>query len=110
MHDDAEFLGLAPGAEPGRFQVDVVDRLTRLDGQLYGGAAIALSVAAAETVSERPALWMTTQYVSTVAVGDRLDVHAEVLAAADRTVALTPDASPPPAPAGHTASHTTTEG
>jgi acyl-CoA thioesterase len=85
VHDDAEFLGLAPGAEPGRFQVDVVDRLTRLDGQLYGGAAIALSVAAAETVSERPALWMTTQYVSTVAVGDRLDVHAEVLAAGRRT-------------------------
>ncbi len=33
-----------------------------------------------------------------------------LVAAADRTVALTPDASPPPAPASHTASHTTTEG
>ena len=60
-----EFLGLIAGSGPGRFHFDVVDRLARLDGRLYGGAAIALSVAATEVLTERPALWMTTQYMST---------------------------------------------
>lgn len=85
MQTDAAFLGLEPADGPGRFHFTVVDRLARLDGQLYGGAAIAMSVAAAEQVSDRPALWMTTQYVSTVGRDARVDVEAEVLAAGRRT-------------------------
>lgn len=85
MHDDVEFLGLVPGVEPGRFRFDVVDRLARLDGQLYGGAAIAVSVAASESLTGRPALWMTTQYVSTVGSGARVEVVTEILAAGRRT-------------------------
>ena len=80
-----EFLGLIAGYGPGRFHFDVVDRLARLDGRLYDGAAIALSVAATEVLTERPALWMTTQYMSTVATGARVQVHAEALAAGRRT-------------------------
>lgn len=85
MRDDAEFLGLEADGEAGRFHFNVLDRLARIDGQLYGGAAIAVSVAAAEAVTDRPAVWMTTQYVSTVASGARVDVTAEVLAAGRRT-------------------------
>lgn len=85
MHVDAEFLGLVPTTDPGRFTVTVVNHLARLDGKLYGGAAIAMSIAAAEVVTDRPALWMTTQYVSTVEMGAEIDLLTEVLAAGRRT-------------------------
>ncbi len=85
MLSDVEFLGLVASGDPGRYRFTVVDRLARLDGRLYGGAAIAVSIAAAELVSERAALWMTTQFVSTVDQGSEVDVLAEVLAAGRRT-------------------------
>lgn len=85
MQTDADFLGLTAEADPGRYRFTVVERLARLDGRLYGGAAIAVSIAAAELASERSALWMTTQFVSTVDTGATVDVLAEVLAAGRRT-------------------------
>jgi len=85
MPTDADFLGLVPDTEPGRFTFTVIERLARLDGRLYGGTAIAVSIAAAELASERTALWMTTQFVSTVERGASVAVHAEVLAAGRRT-------------------------
>lgn len=85
MPSDADFLGLIEGDLPGRYRFRVTDHLTRLDGRLYGGTAIAVSVAAAELVSDRSALWMTTQFVSTVEEGAEVDVLAEVLAAGKRT-------------------------
>ena len=85
MHTDAEFLGLERRDGPGRFHFVVADRLTRLDGRLYGGTAIAVSVTAAEQTSERSALWMTTQFVSSVAEGDEVEVLVEVLAPGKRT-------------------------
>ncbi|MCZ7535064.1 MAG: thioesterase family protein [Acidimicrobiia bacterium] len=85
MHTDAEFLGLLRGDGPGRFHFTVDERLGRLDGLLYGGAAIAISIAAAEEVSDRHALWMTTQFVSTVGQGADVSVLAEVLAPGRRT-------------------------
>lgn len=86
MNADVDFFGLAPRADdPARFDVTVVDRLSRLDGQLYGGAAIGMSITAAEAVTGGNALWMTTQYVSTVARDHRLDLLTEVLAAGKRT-------------------------
>lgn len=85
MNADADFFGLEPTTDPGTFGVTVVNHLARMDGQLYGGSAIGMSVAAAEAVTERPALWMTTQYVSTVATDHRLELRAEVLAGGRRT-------------------------
>jgi acyl-CoA thioesterase len=85
MPTDAEFLGLTTAAGPGRYRFEVVDRLSRLDGRLYGGTAIAVSIAAAELVSDRTALWMTTQFVSTVEQGATVEVLAEVLADGRRT-------------------------
>lgn len=85
MQKDADFLGLEPGAGEGRFSFVVEDRLTRLDGRLYGGTAIAVSIAVAEQTSGRQALWMTTQFVSSVAMGAKVGVHAEVLAPGKRT-------------------------
>lgn len=86
MSSDVEFLGLT-GAEtgPGRYRFTVTEVLSRPDGFLYGGTAIAVSVAAAELVSERNTVWMTTQFVSSVAKGSNVSVHAEVLAEGKRT-------------------------
>lgn len=82
---DSEFLGLEPAGEPGRFRFDVQNHLSRLDLQLYGGTAIAVSIATAETVTERSPLWMTTQFVATAPGGSTIDVHTEVLAPGRRT-------------------------
>jgi acyl-CoA thioesterase-2 len=82
---DAEFLGMRRAAGTDNFSLTVIDHLSRLDGKLYGGTAIAASVAAAEQVSDRPALWMTTQFVSTTGLGSRIDVNVEVLAPGRRT-------------------------
>jgi len=85
MQSDIDFLGLVPDDEPGRFHFTVADHLARLDGKLYGGTAIAASIAAAELVSERRALWMTTQFVATAPHGTEITVQAEVLAPGRRT-------------------------
>ena len=79
MTTDAEFLGLTPDDGSGRFRFTVADHLARLDGRLYGGTAIAVSIATSELVSERPATWMTTQFVSTAGAQEQIAVHAEVL-------------------------------
>lgn len=81
---DREFLGLTDLGD-GRFRFVVEDHLTRLDGRLYGGTAIAVSVATGAEVSGRDPLWMTTQFVSTVEEGGTVDVLAEVLAPGKRT-------------------------
>ncbi|MBX7161503.1 MAG: thioesterase family protein [Acidimicrobiia bacterium] len=85
MRSDVDFLGLVPDEAPGRFGFSVVDRLARLDGRLYGGAAIAISVAVAEITTARSPLWMTTQFVATAPLGTEMVAHAEVLAGGKRT-------------------------
>jgi acyl-CoA thioesterase len=85
VQSDADLLGLVPAGDDGRYRFVVEPHLSRMDARLYGGTAIAVSVAAAELVSERQALWMTTQFVSTIAQDETVDVHAEVLAAGKRT-------------------------
>jgi acyl-CoA thioesterase len=84
---DAAFLGLRrdDGDGAGRFRFTVEDRLSRMDARLYGGTAIAVSIAAAEELTDRPVLWMTTQFVATAAQDTEIDVLAEVLAPGKRT-------------------------
>jgi acyl-CoA thioesterase len=82
---DATFLGLHAGDEAGRFRFTVEDRLSRMDARLYGGTAIAVSIATAEELTRRPVLWMTTQFVATAAQDTEIDVLAEVLAPGKRT-------------------------
>lgn len=91
VSSDLVFFGLLPaaGAPPGgshtRFTFEVTEHLCRLDGRLYGGAAIGASMAAASELTGRPALWMTTQFVSSVDQGATVTVDVEVLAAGRRT-------------------------
>lgn len=83
--DDIGFLGLVTHDEPGAFSFTVADHLARLDGRLYGGTAIAVSIATSEAVSARRALWMTTQFVASASHGEQVSVLAEVLAPGRRT-------------------------
>jgi acyl-CoA thioesterase II len=82
---DVDFLGLVADDDPGRFRFTVRNHLSRLDARLYGGTAIAVSLTAAELVSQRAPLWMTTQFVSTAPADAEISVHAEVLAPGRRT-------------------------
>lgn len=86
---DAEFLGLiADATEDGRerrFHFQVSNHLARLDGRLYGGTAIAVSMTAAELLTERTTVFMTTQFVATAPAQELISVHAEVLAHGRRT-------------------------
>lgn len=79
---DERLLGLEPDpGDPGRLSFVVVPHLCRSDGRLYGGAALAASLAAAEVATGRPALWSTTQLVAVADHGDRVHVDVEVAAA-----------------------------
>lgn len=82
---DADFLGLRSGDVPGRFHLTVENHLARHDGRLYGGTAIAVSIAAAELVTGRHAVWMTTQFVATAPPGEDITIDAEELAPGRRT-------------------------
>lgn len=82
---DTDFLGLVQGADPGHFSFKVEKHLARLDYKLYGGTAIAASIAASEILTDRQALWMTTQYVATAPADTEISLHAEVLAPGKRT-------------------------
>lgn len=69
----------------GHYGFDLTPDLARFDGRLFGGAGLAASVAALEAVTARGALWTTVQFVGTAEIGDRIDCHAEVLAAGHNT-------------------------
>lgn len=82
---DERFLGLEGSDDPGRFAFVVAPHLSRFDRRLYGGTAIAVSLAAIERATGRDARWATTQFVSTAPLGARVDVDADVLAAGRHT-------------------------
>jgi acyl-CoA thioesterase len=76
------WLGLDVDGADASFEL--APHLARSDGRLYGGTAVAVAVAAMEAVAERPVLWATVQFVSTVETGQRIRIHTEALAAGRR--------------------------
>ncbi|HVA09877.1 MAG TPA: thioesterase family protein [Acidimicrobiales bacterium] len=77
---DLETLGLSFDEDLHHARFDLTARVARHDGGLYGGTAIAASVVAMEAVTNRGALWVTTQYVATAKLGDSIELASEVLA------------------------------
>jgi acyl-CoA thioesterase II len=77
---DIETLGLEFDADGTRCRFELVPEVARHDGTLYGGTAIAASVAGMEAASGRPALWATTQYISTAQQGETVECTAVLLA------------------------------
>ena len=77
---DARLLGLEPGGGEGELRFVLRPHLCRPDGALYGGTALAATLAAMELVTGRPALWATTQLVSTAQLDDVIHCVVEPLA------------------------------
>lgn len=76
---DAELLGVEDDGS-GALSFVVTDQLCRTDGRFYGGAALAAALAGSEHVSGRAALWSTCQLVGTAALGERIELVADVVA------------------------------
>src|SRR4051794_22564308 len=76
---DARLLGFER-VDEHRLRFVLEPHLCRPDGALFGGTAIAAAVAAMEAVAGRPALWATSQIVSSAQGGDTVDVLVETLA------------------------------
>ncbi len=78
--DDLKMLGISIGEDPLSCEFTLVPGVARHDGGLYGGTAIAASVVAMECATQRPALWVTTQYISTARLGDLIECTTEIRA------------------------------
>jgi acyl-CoA thioesterase-2 len=78
--NDLEMLGIAMVENPLSCRFTLVPGVARHDGGLYGGTAIAASVVAMEAATQRPALWVTTQYISTARLGDLIECSTEIRA------------------------------
>jgi len=79
------WLGLERGDIEGRWTFELTRNLSRFDGRFYGGTGLAIATALVEATTERDALWVTTQFVGSAEVGDRLDCRVELLAHGRRT-------------------------
>jgi acyl-CoA thioesterase len=75
---DVELLGLTFDADRTRVRFPLTPSVARGDGALYGGTAIAVSVAAMEAATQRDALWVTTQYATQAELGDEIECTTEV--------------------------------
>jgi acyl-CoA thioesterase len=59
-------------------------KLCRPDGGLFGGTAIAASTTCMEAATDAPAVWITTQYVSTAQVGSVVELDTVIVAKGKR--------------------------
>lgn len=84
--EDLAFFGLVPHGA-GRWTFELTTLLSRpIDGRLFGGTALAVSILLGEVETDRPGLWSTTQFIDgSTAIGDELECRVEVLASGFRT-------------------------
>lgn len=59
----AEHLGLTPTRNPRRWRLPVVESLTTPQGTLVGGVALGAAATALESITGRPLVWATAQYL-----------------------------------------------
>jgi acyl-CoA thioesterase len=84
-------LALIPfefGHERGAAHFVLTPDLTRHDGALYGGTGAAAAVMLMEAATQRPALWVATQFVAQARTGERIEVVAQTLAEGKRIAQL----------------------
>jgi acyl-CoA thioesterase II len=81
----AEFLGLAPTDDPLRWRLPVVDSLTTATGSLFGGVALGAAATALESVTGRPLVWATAQYLAYAEAPATLDLDLTVAVAGKHT-------------------------
>ena len=76
--DAKSFLGLESTHNPFRFNLPVRQGLATSSGFLFGGAGLGASVEALETVSGRPVVWATAQYLSYARIGSVVDLDVKI--------------------------------
>lgn len=81
---DQAFLGMVVEGQHDA-AIDVTPRLMSPRGSFYGGAGLAAACVMMEMATERSAVWSTVQFVSGAERGDRLELHADVIASGHRT-------------------------
>ena len=77
---DLDLIPFEQGAGPNEGSFELTSNLTRQDGILYGGTGAATTVIAMETATQRDAIWVLTQFVAPVRVGERISWVVGVLA------------------------------
>jgi acyl-CoA thioesterase-2 len=83
---DLALLGLERDlGDPEVVRFVLAPHLCRHDGVLFGGTALAATLATFELVSGRPSLWATVQFVGRAVMGDRIECRV-VVAAHGRSV------------------------
>lgn len=76
--DDDAWLGLR--REGDRVWFELSEELTRGDGMMFGGTAVAAATAAMGSSGGREPMWVTVQFVTSVPQGCIIDITTEVLA------------------------------
>ncbi len=79
--DAKTFLGLEQTHNPFRFHLPVRPGLATFNGFLFGGAGLGAAIEALESVTERPVVWATAQYLSYARVGSVLDLDVKIAVA-----------------------------
>lgn len=82
---DLAALGLRLDEDAAHATLPVTPRLCTPFGFLYGGTGIAACAAAAEAVTGRPLVWVTTQFVDNAFAGEQVDLDVTVVAAGRAT-------------------------
>ncbi|MGK0276577.1 MAG: acyl-CoA thioesterase-2 [Ilumatobacter sp.] len=85
MHQPFELLGLDQGDTATSFRLQAAPSLTTPFDFLYGGSGIAASVEAAERVTGRPLVWITTQFLTNATTGQTVDIDVDVAVAGRAT-------------------------
>lgn len=62
--DARTFFGLAPTADPARWRMPIHDGLVSGTGALFGGCGLGAAIEVMETLTGRPCVWATAQYLS----------------------------------------------
>jgi acyl-CoA thioesterase II len=76
--DARTFLGLEATDDPLRFRMEVTRGVSTPGLFLFGGCGLAAGIVAVETVTGRPTIWATAQYLSYAPTGSVVDVEVVV--------------------------------
>lgn len=78
--DAREFLGLEPTHNPHRWYLPVVPGISAGGQFLFGGCGLGAAISAMESVTERPVVWATAQYLRYARPPSVLDIDVTVAA------------------------------
>ena len=85
---DLEWLGLKTSSDGLQATLTVQPTQTNPTGRLYGGVAVAVSIAMMERLTGRAVTWTTVQFSSSCGAGEMIDLAATVTAVGRRTSQL----------------------